>query len=546
MEFLLALLFPLGQLFSPLFNKLLYSYHFSFYKKVNEDDVSERVGSEIYHESLPRISEAETLKRDILNLLHQDVPVPVLLVGKTGVGKTQLALDICRELDFRTLSPKPNKLEELSTSAWLRYGRKPGTVLLLDDLNNFVSRVGEGSSLNRIIEKIRRESGIVLATCRSDAYSQLVAAKLDSRHFHEVPIPEWSEEEGASLAHSLGKEFDPCEFDGTPICLTMGFGPQRKVYNQLDAGPRKVLHVAKLLYLGGLLSKARRPRVELLRKVYVEVLGAEDFGRALRQVCETGLLAQSPEGSFFSYEAVLERVVSDFPATESASWQLLEKVGKVLTAMRDSEGLLWVAVEAYLAGQQDLAITFNSLAIEIDPQLAEAYSNRGIARHAQEDHTGAIEDFTKAIEIDPQSAKAYSYRGIARHAQEDHTSAIEDFTKVIKIDPQSAKAYSNRGVARGGKEDHTGAIEDFTKAIKIDPQLAEAYSNRGVARGRQEDHTGAIEDFTKAIEIDPQSAKAYYNRGIARHAQEDHTGAVEDFTKAIEIDPSIAEERQSF
>jgi len=543
MTSLLSILFPLGQLVAtliPQLRRLLYSHHFDFYKKVDEDEIREAVGSAIYHESLPRLGEAKTLKSDILDLLQQDRPAPTLLVGKAGIGKTQLALDLCYELGWRVLRPKSNELEDLSTSAWFRYGKKAGTVLLLDDLNTFLSRIGEGSSLDRIIERTSSEYGIVLATCRSNAYDQLVAAKLDSRHFHEVRIPDWSETEGTLLAKSLGTDFDPRNFDGTPICLTMGFGPQQEVYGQLDRDSRTVLHGAKLLYLGGLMSKARQPSCELLRRVCEEILSVDDFGRALQQVGSTELLTQSPGDRVFCYEAVMERVVSDFPSTESASWQLLEKVGELLASMRDSESLFLIAITAYLAGQENIAIGLNSLVIEIDPQLAAAYSNRGVARGKLEDYQGAIDDYTKAIEIDPQYAAAYCNRGIARSELEDYLGAIDDYTKAIEIDPQDAPAYYNRGITRSELEDYQRAIDDYTKAIEIDPQDAPAYYNRGVVRGELEDYQGAIEDYTKAIEIDPQKAKAYYNRGVARGKLEDYQSEIDDYTKAIEIDPQLA------
>ena len=54
--------------------------------------------------------------------------------------------------------------------------------------------------------------------------------------------------------------------------------------------------------------------------------------------------------------------------------------------------------------------------IEINPQDADAYTNRGNAKNSLGDTQGAIADYTKAIEINPQDAIAYSNRGIAKYS----------------------------------------------------------------------------------------------------------------------------------
>jgi lipoprotein NlpI len=60
-----------------------------------------------------------------------------------------------------------------------------------------------------------------------------------------------------------------------------------------------------------------------------------------------------------------------------------------------------------------IAILDLTRAIEISPQLAEAYCNRGFCRMGKWDFDGAIADCTKAIEIDPNYARAYGNRGLS-------------------------------------------------------------------------------------------------------------------------------------
>jgi tetratricopeptide (TPR) repeat protein len=60
----------------------------------------------------------------------------------------------------------------------------------------------------------------------------------------------------------------------------------------------------------------------------------------------------------------------------------------------------------------------------------------------------AIADYTKAIEFNPQFADAYFNRGLAKYSLGDKNGSIADWTKAIEVNPQYAEAYYNRGYAK--------------------------------------------------------------------------------------------------
>jgi tetratricopeptide (TPR) repeat protein len=99
----------------------------------------------------------------------------------------------------------------------------------------------------------------------------------------------------------------------------------------------------------------------------------------------------------------------------------------------------------------------------------------------QNDLDRAIEDYNKAIQLNPNLAEAYYNRGVAYDDKGQYNEAIKDFDEAIRINPNLVEAYCNRGVAYYAKGQYNEAIKDFDEAIRINPNLAEAYYNRGNA-----------------------------------------------------------------
>ena len=105
--------------------------------------------------------------------------------------------------------------------------------------------------------------------------------------------------------------------------------------------------------------------------------------------------------------------------------------------------------------------------------------------------------WSHVIDVNPQIAIAYNNRGTARS---DKRLALSDYSKTIELDPEFPEAYFNRGKAYFHFGKYALAIPDFTKCIELDPKDAEALYWRSLSYR----HLGLI----KESELDEKTARA--------------------------------------
>ncbi len=132
---------------------------------------------------------------------------------------------------------------------------------------------------------------------------------------------------------------------------------------------------------------------------------------------------------------------------------------------------------------------------------ARACFSIGVSYQALNEHKKAIDAFTKSIQLKPDMAVTYNNRGKSKGVLRQYKDAIKDFDKAISLDKEYAPAYSNRGNANRAVRKYKAAIADFNKAISLKPDNAHAYFNKGVAKYDLGLIDEAIPDIKKAGDI---------------------------------------------
>ena len=126
----------------------------------------------------------------------------------------------------------------------------------------------------------------------------------------------------------------------------------------------------------------------------------------------------------------------------------------------------------------------------------------------------SLSDFNKVLELDPNIVEAYVERGVLFADNRRYEDAIGDYARAIQIDPKNAKAYAMRAEAKLEKGDASAALYDVNSALErslSDPLALRVRGNIYEAQDRVED---AIYDYQKALTKDlfQQESREALNR----------------------------------
>jgi len=125
-------------------------------------------------------------------------------------------------------------------------------------------------------------------------------------------------------------------------------------------------------------------------------------------------------------------------------------------------------------GFYNLALHFYRKALEINPNLKEAWNNLADLYNRLGMFGEALRCADRALEIDPSYTSALVNKGIALAQLSRLDEAIHCFDKAISIDPNEKKAWYNKAVVLTTLGKYDEALKCLNKALEIDPSYKQA------------------------------------------------------------------------
>ena len=192
------------------------------------------------------------------------------------------------------------------------------------------------------------------------------------------------------------------------------------------------------------------------------------------------------------------------------------------------------------------AIEFFQNAIKEDPSyapayvgLADCYNSLSVvqigALPPSEGRRRAEEAATKALELDGNLAEAYTALGFINHYNWNWTAAEQRFKRALDLNPSYANAhnyYASYLMSRGRIDE---SIAASNRARELDPFSLAISAQRGFLLENARRYDEAIEQLRAVIAMDPNHYQAYWFLAHTYAANKQFDEAVKAGEKAVEL-----------
>ena len=194
-----------------------------------------------------------------------------------------------------------------------------------------------------------------------------------------------------------------------------------------------------------------------------------------------------------------------------------------------------------MLARDDEALTSIGRALALDPDNAEALTNRGVALNALKRYAEALIGYERALALCPDHADALTNRGVALHELGRLDEALKSYDHALALRPDDAEALSNRGHTLHELDRYEESLASCDRALALQPDLADAHCNRGNALNALQRFDEALLSYDQALALRPDNAKALTNRGIALHALKRFDDELASYARALAVEPDYAD-----
>jgi Zn-dependent membrane protease YugP/Tfp pilus assembly protein PilF len=173
------------------------------------------------------------------------------------------------------------------------------------------------------------------------------------------------------------------------------------------------------------------------------------------------------------------------------------------------------------------------------PPTARELNETGILLVHQGHFADAIAAFTKSLQLNPNLAAAYVNRGMAYCHTEQYGEALADLDRGVRLAPKVPDTHGSRAGLWLVRRELTRAVADYTEALRLGGCRASLLRDRGVAflfQGKLED---ALADLNESIQLNPKDAVTYNNRGATFQKRGEYTRAVADLRESMRLNPEF-------
>lgn len=244
---------------------------------------------------------------------------------------------------------------------------------------------------------------------------------------------------------------------------------------------------------------------------FLEVDDIETFSREGDLVIRAGHITAAAGPAF--KPKILE--FSEFPASEYRQIRRISDL-TAIALFYSNRGAEHLRNE-----EAEQAVWWLERAVVLDPLLADAWVNLGVARRWNGEEELAEASYRRALEIDPQTTAAYHNLAALYRTQGDEATVRDLLALTDRRENRNPFTYLELGDINLRRGDLEAAERFYRRAARLEPGLAAAHAALGYWAYQSGRQRQARKYLRQALRLDPQDPRVQTLSSVLqnRHAQ---------------------------
>ncbi|MBI4589063.1 MAG: tetratricopeptide repeat protein [Candidatus Rokubacteria bacterium] len=194
-------------------------------------------------------------------------------------------------------------------------------------------------------------------------------------------------------------------------------------------------------------------------------------------------------------------------------------------------------------GRPREALDILDKALRWHPQRVDLLVTKGaLLADDMQDYDAALGCYDRALEIAPDDALAWTNKGIALNHLGEYPAAVECLEEAYRLDPTQAHIGATLALARCDEFIERGeqgaALEACDQALALDPLRLGAWSRRSELLVRLERFVDAVPCLQRALELGAADVRTWNLKAAAHAALVQTSEALVCVDKALELEPN--------
>lgn len=253
---------------------------------------------------------------------------------------------------------------------------------------------------------------------------------------------------------------------------------------------------------------------------------------------------------FLDSDLALDDLAGNLTLKDSAG--TLDKFAAYWTPEETARDWFEKGGELSMNGSTEEALAAYERAVELDPEMAEAWIGKGYAKirlaFIDKDPAGYNESllsFERAIELNRSQAQAWNGKATVLSMMGRYEEAVEAYSDSLEIDPLQPWVLVGKANALwklGRHDESMTASDEAIDATLETVEKAFVWFERAHLFAEDGDYNGTVEALNRATELAPDDKNFWINGGVLLSA---HLGRYEEaltyIDRALEIDPEYVD-----